>query len=128
MGRYIDQAVSAPPMPGSVEDLARLDVINSVYENSLPLVKELRENPDYVESNVYGNYSEEDKIGRLTSGPLRGSRGLALQVRLLSPFQPDAVRVMSSKTRHIVNLGDSLGQCDARTAELLQTAGFLNCR
>lgn len=83
----MDQQVSAPPEPGSVEDLAKLEEIYYAYENGLPLVKDLRANPDYVESNVYGNYTEEDKIGRLTSGPLRGSRGLALQVCLLPLFE-----------------------------------------
>lgn len=39
----------------------------------------LRADPEWEESDVYGNYSEMDKRSRLTSGPLRGSRGLGVQ-------------------------------------------------
>ena len=74
--------LGVPPLPGSAEDAVELDVIHFIFENELPIVKELRNNPDYVESKVYENYSEEDKEHRLTSGPLRGSRGVALQVGL----------------------------------------------
>jgi hypothetical protein len=48
--------------------------------DKLPLMKELRENPDYVETKVYGNFSKEDKAQRLTSGPLSGASRLAFQV------------------------------------------------
>ncbi|KAA8643441.1 hypothetical protein EYZ11_008418 [Aspergillus tanneri] len=78
-GRWVDGQISEPAEPGTDEDIARLEGIYREYENGLPIVRQLRSDPDYVESDVYGNYSEEDKIGRLTSGPLRGSRGLALQ-------------------------------------------------
>lgn len=74
--------LGAPPIPGTDEDGIELDVIRYLFENDLPTVKNLRNNPDYVESEVYKNYSEEDKAHRLTSGPLRGSRGVALQVGL----------------------------------------------
>ncbi|RJE19702.1 thioesterase family [Aspergillus sclerotialis] len=52
--------------------------IESLFDR-WPEVRKLRENPDYVESSVYENYSEEERAHRLSSGPLRGSRGLALQ-------------------------------------------------
>ncbi|GFG10530.1 uncharacterized protein C26H8.11c [Aspergillus lentulus] len=78
-GKWMDEKVSAPAVPGTVEDAAKLEEITHVFEHGLPIVQELRNNPDYVESNAYEGFSEEDKAHRLTSGPLRGSRGLALQ-------------------------------------------------
>ncbi|KAH8431595.1 PaaI family thioesterase [Aspergillus melleus] len=93
-GKWIDWQVSAPPVPGSVEDIVMLEEIHYAYENGLPLVRDLRKNPDYVEADVYGNYSEEDKIGRLTSGPLSGSRGLALQKVFWNEKEKKAVSVV----------------------------------
>lgn len=78
----MDRKIGAPPLPGTEEDASEMRAIRYVFDNSLPVVVELRRNPDYVESEVYENYSEEDKAHRLSSGPLRGSRGLALQVGL----------------------------------------------
>ncbi|KAL4924771.1 PaaI family thioesterase [Aspergillus undulatus] len=43
------------------------------------VVKQLREDPDYVEAPVYGNYSSSERGQRLTSGPMAGSRGLGEQ-------------------------------------------------
>lgn len=54
--------------------------IERLFDIRVPIVQELRKNPDYVEKGVYGNFEEENKAHRLTSGPLAGSRGLALQV------------------------------------------------
>lgn len=76
----MDRKLAPPPLPDTEEDRERLEEIRYIYEHGLPIVKELRENPDYIEADVYGNYSEEDKLQRLSSGPLRGSRGLAFQV------------------------------------------------
>jgi hypothetical protein len=85
-GKWMDEKVSAPAVPGTVEDAAKLEEINHVFEHGLPIVQELRNNPDYLETNAYEGFSEEDKAHRLTSGPLRGSRGLALQVRIFPSF------------------------------------------
>ena len=54
--------------------------LQGIFDQATPIVQGLREDPDWEESDVYGNYSLEDKDHRLTSGPLRGSRGLGLQV------------------------------------------------
>jgi hypothetical protein len=72
------------PKPGSVEDTCEMQKIRYKFENELPIVKQLRMDPDWSEVYVYGNYSEEDKEQRLTSGPLGGSGGLAMQVCDLS--------------------------------------------
>jgi hypothetical protein len=57
-----------------------LQEIQRVFDIGLPIVQELRRNSDYVEKDVYENFSEDHKEQRLTSGPLAGSRGLGLQV------------------------------------------------
>lgn len=54
--------------------------LQGIFDKATPIVQLLREDPDWEESDVYGNYSLEDKEHRLTSGPLKGSRGLGLQV------------------------------------------------
>lgn len=100
IGSWMDENVSAPALPGTLEDQGRLEAINSKFEHWLPIVQRLRANPDYVEADVYGNFSEDEKTQRLTSGPLRGSRGIGLQVRCLSDpragmmqrSRPDAVK------------------------------------
>lgn len=81
-GQRIEEKVAAPPVPGSLEDKIVMEELLRIYEKATPIVMELRSNPDYEESNVYQNYSEEENKHRLTAGPLRGSRGLALQVGL----------------------------------------------
>lgn len=78
----MDSKIGAPPLPGTGEDASEMRAIRYIFDNGLPIVNELRRNPDYVESEVYENYSEEDRTHRLSSGPLRGSRGFALQVGL----------------------------------------------
>ncbi|EAW08866.1 PaaI family thioesterase [Aspergillus clavatus NRRL 1] len=78
-GKLVDEKISPPALPGTVEDAAKLEEIYRVYEDGLPIVRELRKNPDFVESNVYEDITEELLARRFTSGPLRGSRGLALQ-------------------------------------------------
>lgn len=83
--RFIEKNYGNPPMPGTDEDSIRMKAIESLF-NRWPDVRKLRENPDYVESPVYENYSEEERAHRLSSGPLHGSRGLALQVGL--PIHP----------------------------------------
>lgn len=85
-GSRVDRLVAAPPLQGSQEDKKALEEIQRVYELGIPIVQELRKNPDYVEADVYQDFSEESKRHRLTSGPLAGSRGIALQVCLLDSF------------------------------------------
>lgn len=82
-GTWMDSKVAAPPDPGSIEDEAEIQQIQRAFEIGLPLVQELRKNPDYVETDVYENFAEEHRTRRLTSGPLAGSRGLGLQVSCL---------------------------------------------
>lgn len=82
VGKLIGQRIAPPPVPGSPEDQKQLEKLERAYEIGLPIVKQLRDDPDYVESGVYEYFSDEQKAHRLTSGPLAGSRGLGLQVRL----------------------------------------------
>lgn len=81
----MDDKVAAPPKPGSVEDQVALQEIQRIYETGLPIVQRLRNNPDWEEGDVYGDFSEQKKAERLSSGPLAGSRGLALQVSCHCP-------------------------------------------
>lgn len=76
----MDKKIAVPPIPGSLEDQAELQEIQRVFDIALPIVQKLRRKPDYVEMDVYENFTEEKKPHRLTSGPLAGSRGLGLQV------------------------------------------------
>lgn len=73
--------MSQPPTPGSPEDTLDMKEIQSSYE-SLPVVAELRANPDFEELGVNNgdDLSEEEKARYLTVGALGGSRGLAVQV------------------------------------------------
>lgn len=83
VGGWVDSKVSSPPfLPGSLEDqYFSLDLQRAF--DAIPIVRELRSNPDYEEKNVYDNFADEHKSRRLTSGPLAGSRGLGFQVSLL---------------------------------------------
>lgn len=64
----------------SPEDLEIRALIQLQFDN-LNIVKELRANPEYIEWEPYSNFTPEQKEGRLTSGTLKGSRGIPLQVR-----------------------------------------------
>jgi hypothetical protein len=79
-GKWMDSKLAAPPLQGSAEDQAELQLIQRAYEIGLPIVQQLRRDPDYTERDVYGSFSDDHKAHRLTSGPLSGSRGLGLQV------------------------------------------------
>lgn len=84
LGVYFDSFVpSVPPVPDTDEDAALIEKISRTLE-TYPITKELREDPDYVEWDAYGSLSDEEKAHRLTSGPLRGARGLAVQVGFFS--------------------------------------------
>lgn len=85
-GKWLDDKVSAPPAPGTLEDKSELQEIQRVFDIGLPIVQELRRNPDYVEKEVYENFADEHINHRLTSGPLAGSRGLGLQVSFVLCF------------------------------------------
>ncbi|KAJ5699083.1 hypothetical protein N7462_001088 [Penicillium macrosclerotiorum] len=78
-GQWMDTKIAAPPEPGSIEDQLQLQDIHRAFDIGLPIVQQLRANPDYVELEVYENFSEEQKARRLTSGPMAGSRGFGLQ-------------------------------------------------
>ena len=96
-GTRIDEKLAIPSVPGTTEDTNALERLQPVFDKATPVVMALRENPDYEESDVYGNYSEEDKASRLTSGPLRGIRGLALQVWLLPHSLAHFIGLLSCK-------------------------------
>lgn len=87
-------------MPGSDVDILLMEDVAKMFDK-LPLVRRLRADADYVEAHVYGNYSDEDKEQRLTSGPFRGSGRLAIQVcdfcftMLLSRNAPPSSRVLN---------------------------------
>ncbi|KAJ5657413.1 uncharacterized protein N7484_001062 [Penicillium longicatenatum] len=78
-GGALDSKISAPPPPGSPEDRIYMKEIEAVYEGGLPIVQELRQNPDWEESGVYQGMPDESRAHRLTSKALAGSRGIALQ-------------------------------------------------
>ncbi|KAL3460653.1 HotDog domain-containing protein [Aspergillus heterothallicus] len=89
-----DSMTSPAPLPGSEEDVYRMGRIDMFFEERLPIVKQLREDPDYIEVDVYGNYSWVDKEQRLTSGPLSGSGGLAFQKVFWNNKEKKAINVV----------------------------------
>ena len=90
-GKMIDKMVAVPPDVGSPEDEMKLQKIEHAFDIALPIVQELRNDPEWVETGVYGDFSDESKIHRLTSGPLSGSRGLGLQVSLSELCVPSGI-------------------------------------
>ncbi|KAK2736335.1 hypothetical protein FQN57_000785 [Myotisia sp. PD_48] len=64
--------------PDSPEDIIVRDTLKLGFDR-LPLVKKLRADPDYVEWEPYGHLNAEEKLKRITSGSLRGSRGVSCQ-------------------------------------------------
>ncbi|KAI9933843.1 hypothetical protein ASPWEDRAFT_35784 [Aspergillus wentii DTO 134E9] len=93
-GKWMDRKIGEPAIPGTEADAMELEEINRVYNFGLPIVQELRNNPDYVESDVYQNYTDEEKAHRLTSGPLAGSRALALQKVFWNEKEKKAINVV----------------------------------
>lgn len=67
------------PEPGSPEEAKEMETIIAEFEK-LPTAQALRGDPDWKEWDAYSNFSPEERKHRLTSGPLGGLRGLALQV------------------------------------------------
>lgn len=86
MGQAYTTKYLFPAAPGSPEDVQQLKQIQNLVDY-LPIVRKLRADPKYVEWEAYEDFADESKLQRLTSGPLRGSRGLAVQVSsaLLGP-------------------------------------------
>ncbi|RAL10995.1 PaaI family thioesterase [Aspergillus homomorphus CBS 101889] len=94
VGSVVDENLLACTTLDTAEDAAKLRAIHSGWHNYVPIVRELRANPDYVEAEVYGNFSEEEKAHRLTSGPLRGSRGVGFQRVFYNDKEKTAVNVV----------------------------------
>lgn len=82
--RWAVLSMTAPfPEPGSPQDKTKLAAIVKRFE-AQEVVKTMRESGDWKEWEAYSNLEPGDRMHRLTSGPLSGSRGLALQVGGLS--------------------------------------------
>jgi ubiquitin carboxyl-terminal hydrolase 14 len=90
-GKNVMTTVVAPAAPDTPDDSRQMKQIQETL-NLLPIVRQLRADPDYVEWEAYDRFSEEDKKHRLTSGPLKGSRGLAVQVGFSSIIVDIAIR------------------------------------
>ncbi|KAL2002232.1 hypothetical protein VTN02DRAFT_379 [Thermoascus thermophilus] len=94
LGVYFDSSVPfVPPAPDTDEDAALIEKISRTLE-TYPITRELRKNPDYVEWDAYGSLSDEKKAHRLTSGPLRGARGLAVQRIFWNETEKKAVNIV----------------------------------
>ncbi|KAK2795898.1 hypothetical protein FQN50_009676 [Emmonsiellopsis sp. PD_5] len=74
----LDDFVTPPPVPGSAEDVEKLQSLRKKLE-TLEVVKMLRADPDYEEWEAYESFAEDVKPHRLTSGPMSGSAGLGVQ-------------------------------------------------
>lgn len=74
-------ALLHPAEPGSKEDVTQLARLRKIVDR-LPRVQKLRLDPMYDEWDAYEGVKDADKERRLTSGPLKGSRALAVQVSL----------------------------------------------
>lgn len=73
---YSDGFVYEPGSPEDVEELARLQ---EVFDDT-DATEDLRSDKRFVESEPYGNLTPEEKEKRATSGALKGSRGISMQV------------------------------------------------
>lgn len=98
-GKLMEQRIAPPPIPGSPEDQKQLQTLQRAYEIGLPIVQQLRDDPDYVESDVYEYFSDEQKKHRLTSGPMAGSRGLGLQVCLITCMAASTTSVLAARSQ-----------------------------
>lgn len=78
-GKNATAWLRAPPAPGTPEDALEMHRIQSTL-NVLPIVRQLRADPSWKEWGAYEDIPEDALPRRLTSGPLKGSRGLAVQV------------------------------------------------
>jgi hypothetical protein len=112
-GNYMDRLMFEPPfLPGSPDDKAMLADIQ-LMSDGLPIVQALRNNPDYVEKDVYEHFSDEHKSHRLTSGPLAGSGRLAFQVSFPFCWRLTHVRSTCSSAEPLPmpNLGIPSSNC-----------------
>ncbi|EED19338.1 thioesterase family protein [Talaromyces stipitatus ATCC 10500] len=82
-----------PTEPDSVQDVKYVKLIGKLLDN-LPATWEARSDPRFVEWEAYDGFSNGDKERRLTSGPLRGSRGLAVQKIFWNEEQKRCVNVV----------------------------------
>jgi ubiquitin carboxyl-terminal hydrolase 14 len=85
IGLALGRSFDNPPEPGTAEDELELQNLREEFEE-LEVVADMREDPDFVEWEAYSNWMRGDKEHRLTSGPMSGSRGLAIQVGCLVFF------------------------------------------
>ncbi|KAL4936738.1 hypothetical protein BDV06DRAFT_204366 [Aspergillus oleicola] len=89
-----EEALTRPTLePGSAEDQALKEELYETFR-TLPATVELRSNPDFFETPVYGNYDPNDKTRRLTSGPLSSSGGLPLQRVFWNSAEKKAVNIV----------------------------------
>ncbi|KAL4917765.1 HotDog domain-containing protein [Aspergillus aurantiobrunneus] len=93
VGKWATDPLNPPHLPGDEGDEEVMEYIRQAFSLET-IVEQLREDPDYTEAHVYGNYSGEDKEQRLTSGPLRGGGGLALQKVFWNNKEKKAVNVV----------------------------------
>lgn len=68
-----------PAEPGSKEDAAQLERLRKLVDR-LPVVQKLRLDPMCDEWDAYEDFVDKER--RLTSGPLKGSRALGVQVSI----------------------------------------------
>lgn len=82
-GQFVRLVLSPPalPLPGTPEDKAMAAVIRAQAEK-IPVVQSLSQDPDWTSWEAYANFTPEELPGRLTTGPLGGSRGLGAFQRI----------------------------------------------
>ncbi|KAI9370658.1 HotDog domain-containing protein [Aspergillus egyptiacus] len=88
-----DGLILEPAKPGSQVDQEMMRDLQEGFDY-LPVVQLLRKDPNYIETDVYGNYSGDEKDQRLTSGPLAGSRGLGMQKVFWNNKEKKAINVV----------------------------------
>ncbi|KAK2777895.1 hypothetical protein FQN53_002030 [Emmonsiellopsis sp. PD_33] len=90
---FLWDKVLRPPGPGSAEDVMELKILREKVA-WLPIVQELRADPEYEEWEAYEDFEEEEKPHRLTSGPMSGSKGLGVQRIFWNERRHEAVTVV----------------------------------
>lgn len=84
-GKAVLGIVAPPPVPpaGSVKDEILKAQMRRVGEE-LPIVRSLSTDPNWISHDAYANIPDEDKAGRLTSGPLAAGGALGGFQRVFS--------------------------------------------